>query len=685
MKSTNLFPFALLLTLALGLWPSALFGQRPTVGLVLSGGGAAGLAHIGVIRVLEEAGIPIDYVGGTSMGSIVGAMYALGYTPDEMEKLVKEMKWDALLIDQIPRNDMTFEYKEELQKYFYSFPVSLQGIQLPSGLVAGSNITNKLAGLTWSACNIRDFKRFPRPFLCVGADIVSGEEVVLTNGILHDALRASMAIPTAFTPVEVHGRLLVDGGFINNFPAEHVKAMGADILIGVDVQRDLYEKSELNSMVNLLKQMSTLTREDINIRNGNLCDLLIRPNTPGASTLTFHLADSIIRHGERTAREQWETIRALGENIRRAGGDALEIKPVRTPIDSVYVREMSFVGLMEISADYLQSRINLPFPAWLTPDDIYRALQRAMGTNRFSKVTYQLDPAPNGVRLVIRAEEKKRDLVHVGFHFDNLFNASLMAKADLRNLWRKGDHFSLNVTLGENPNLTTSYLFLNRKKRNYGLQIELNQMHAYEYRKGKKIGSYTYRDALADFILKTSFMDKYELSAGVQAEFASVAPNITFLDIGAFNSRMVNLYARFVKDDFNRVPYPTQGENVELSLKWVNDFTDRGMLPSFMIDYRHQTAIKVTPKLTFRPKVYAGLSFGDSIPYPYRSYLGGLGYYHKSVIPFVGFNYMERAADFGMVLRADLQYNIKGNHYVIWKNNIGTSSYCLSFTVTGDH
>jgi len=673
MKSLRPVTFFFFLISAFCLLPSALNAQRPKVGLVLSGGGAAGLAHIGVIKVLEEAGIPIDYVGGTSMGSIVGALYALGYTPEQLEEMALTEDWESLLTDEIPRNNMTYEYKEDLEKYFYSFPITKTGIQLPAGLVSGQNITNMLAGLTWQAYNIRDFNRFPRPFLCIGADIVTGKEVVLNSGVLHDAIRASMSIPTAFSPVEVQGKLMVDGGFINNFPAEHVKAMGADILIGVDVQRDLFKKSELNNMVNLLKQVSSLTREDINQKNRDLCDILIRPNTPGAGILTFWMADSIIRDGERTAREQWETLKALGDNLRKLGGE--EIHPVK-PLpryDSLFIREISYTGLEKVTPALIRAKMDLPFPAWLTPDDIFRAMQRAYGTNEFTKITYQLDPVPGGARLVVRAKEKVKNLVHIGFHYDNLFNVSLLMKGEMRNLWFKGDRLNLDLTLGENPNVTASYFFLSRKKRDWGIQTEFNRIHAYEYDEGHKIGSYLYRDALMNLVLRTTFHEEYAVSTGIQGEFASVAPDITFLQLGAFNSPMINYYIRFDKDNFNRVPYPTNGEKVEIALKWINNFTSAGYQPALSFNYRHQRAFRMTDKFSFQPSMMLSMAFGDSIPYPYRSYLGGLGYYHKTVIPFVGMNYMERSGNFGLVFRGDLQYNIKGNHYLILRNNIGKS------------
>lgn len=663
-----------LLSIALFLIPLSLMSQsRPKVGLVLSGGGAAGLAHIGVIKVLEEAGIPIDYVAGTSMGSLVGGLYAMGYTSAEMEKIAKQMDWTSILADEIPRNDMTFDYKDQLEKYFYDFPVNRGKLQLPTGLIAGTNITNTLAGLTWPAYKIRLFSQLPRSFLCIGADVVTGKEVVLRSGVLHDALRASMAIPTVFTPVEVNGALLIDGGFINNFPADHLKEMGADIIIGVDVQRDLYKKTDLNSVITILKQISTLTREDINARNRLLCNILIRTRTPGASTLTFGLADSIIRTGERDARAQWASLKNLAGKLNNYSyGDDKKVIPLPR-IDSVFVREMSFSGLEKVNPDFVQSSMNLPFPAWLRPDDIYRAMQRAYGTNEFSRITYQLEPVTDGTRLIIRAEEKDQNLVHVGLHFDNLFNASLLARADFRNLMKPGDQLGVDINLGENPSLRASYFFYFHDKRQYGFLGEISRLKAYEYRNNRKISSKIYRDWTLDFVTRTTWQNQFAATIGIQGEIAWLNPNIGDWQIQTTNSKMLNFYIQLKKDNFNKIPYPTRGDKAEVLIKEVNNFTTKGNIAALIFDFRYRRAIELSPKISLQPSVIATFALGDSIPYPYRSYIGGLGYYQKNFIPFAGMDYMERASNHALVLRTDLQYRLRTNHYLTLKLNVGKS------------
>jgi NTE family protein len=664
--------YLFILIILLALCNPAFSQERPKIGLVLSGGGASGLAHIGALKVIEKAGIPIDYIAGTSMGSIIGALYSIGFSADELESMVLQKDWDALMSDLIPRSDMSYESKVIQEKYFYSFPVNRSGIQLPSGLVAGNNIINMLAGLTLPAYRIRDFNELPIPYLCIGADIETGEEVVLNHGILHMALRASMAIPTYFTPVEMDGRLLIDGGFINNFPADHVKEMGADFIIGLDVQRELYSKDELTSLVNIMKQASSLTREEINRKNRELCDILIRPRTPGASVMSFGKAREIIDNGEQIAMEQWETLEGLGKNLAAMSSGNIESKTLPR-IDSILINEVSVEGLENISPNYLLSKVNLEFPAYFTPDDISEGLLRAYGTNYFKKVIYHIDPTESGNRLIISAEEKNEDQANVGLHFDNLFNASLLLNANFRNLWKRGDMLRVDLTLGENPHIGATYHLLSYNNYNFMLGLEYNKLVAYEYVEGRRTGEYNYRDLILDLSNRTSFNNVFALYTGFQAELTTLAPKINILDFESFNSKMLNFYVRLNKDSFDRVSFPSKGEKVEVLTKLVSDFTPDGLYPAFIFNYRHAIALRLGQKLSLHLGLSGGLAFGDSIPYSYRSYMGGLGYYHKSIFPFVGMDYMERAANHSAIVRADFQYNVSGDHYISWRNNAGKS------------
>jgi NTE family protein len=204
--------------------------QRPKVGLILSGGAAKGMAHVGVLKVIEEAGLPIDYIGGTSMGGLVSALYAIGYDADSLAGLVASVDWERMLSDDIPRRDLSIEEKTDFDRFIVRFPLQERKVKLPAGVVTGQNIENLFAELCSHVHDIQDFNKFQIPFLCVSVDVETGYEVIHRDGYLPSVMRATMAIPSVFTPQNINGKLLIDGGVLNNFPVDHVRDMGADIL-----------------------------------------------------------------------------------------------------------------------------------------------------------------------------------------------------------------------------------------------------------------------------------------------------------------------------------------------------------------------------------------------------------------------------------------------------------------------
>ena len=225
--------------------------KRPKIGLVLSGGGAKGFAHVGVLKVIEEAGIPIDYITGTSVGSIVGGLYAIGYNATMLENIIQNQNWEELLSNSFKREYISAITKEEQSRYLISLPIETKKISIPSGLLNGQNVMEFFTYLTYGYHDVIDFSKLPIPFECIAADIATGEEVVLKKGFLPKAIRASMAVPAAIAACEIDGRMLVDGGIVNNFPVDRCREMGADIIIGIDIQDKLLTKDKIKSIQKL--------------------------------------------------------------------------------------------------------------------------------------------------------------------------------------------------------------------------------------------------------------------------------------------------------------------------------------------------------------------------------------------------------------------------------------------------
>ena len=309
--------FWIFLMIVLLFGPDA-WGQRKKVGVVLSGGGAKGVAHIGVLKVLEEAGIPIDYIAGTSMGAIVGGLYAVGYSAKSLDSMVRVQNWPFLLSDRVYRYNLPFSEKETNEKYLLSVPLTHgKGLSVPAGFVSGQNIYNLFSELTIGYHDSIPFRDLPIPFSCVAANMIDGKEVVMDSGILPLAMRASMAIPGAFAPVIIDSMILVDGGISNNFPVDVAKNMGAEITIGVDLSTGLKDAEGLNSIIGVVDQLTSFMGMQNYEKNRKAVDLYMNPGLKGytAASFTSEAIDSMIARGERVARANWDNIMKLKQQI----------------------------------------------------------------------------------------------------------------------------------------------------------------------------------------------------------------------------------------------------------------------------------------------------------------------------------------------------------------------------------
>ena len=344
--------------------------KRPKVGLVLSGGGAKGFAHVGVLKVLEELEIPVDCITGTSMGSIIGGFYSMGYSAKEIEKMISMQNWDIVLTDYVYRKYIPLFDRDEYDRYAFSFPIKDRGVALPEGIVHGHNVLKLFSKYSLDFHSTTDFSKLPIPFACAGADIVNGEEYIMEEGYLPLAMRASMSIPTLFTPVNYDGRLLVDGGMINNFPVIKAKNMGADIIIGVDVQKGKKTKSELKNMNDIINQGIFFLGMDTYQKNKKYVDIYIKPNIDGYSVSDFYKADSLIAIGERAARKM---IPELMELKKKLGNDYQFKKQTLKPPhdnDTLFIKDIQIKGHKKLSELQILSKLHLKTPCKVSLKEI---------------------------------------------------------------------------------------------------------------------------------------------------------------------------------------------------------------------------------------------------------------------------------------------------------------------------
>jgi NTE family protein len=436
--------------------------ERPKIGLVLSGGGAKGLAHIGVLKSLEEAGIYPDYITGTSMGSIVGGLYAMGYSADQIDSIARGIDWSTLLSNEIALNKVAFEEKFYYGRYLIEFPFRNKKIGLPIGLIEGQELTLQLSNMTRPAHEIEDFNDLPIPFACMGANIVTGYPRVISSGLLPEALRASMAIPTFFTPMEIDSSLYVDGGLLKNFPVQEVIDMGADIVIGVSVSSGLESRENLNSMTSILSQAAFITSALDTEEQMKLVNILVLPNLEGFSTASFNASNEILEVGYETGKAYYNQFKQLADSLSIYG----PMKPPKRPkIPTEYRFEhIEIVGNKIVPSELIQGKLrvepNVPF----TIKKLEERISLLYGTLYFTKIVYSINPLTS--TLTIKVTESPRGSLRTAVHYDSDNKVGITLNLTLRNILFPSTRFIFEFDFAENPNAYLSYFKYLGKKQN---------------------------------------------------------------------------------------------------------------------------------------------------------------------------------------------------------------------------
>ncbi|MGB8491275.1 MAG: patatin-like phospholipase family protein [Bacteroidales bacterium] len=429
---------------------------RPRVGLVLSGGGALGMAHVGVIKVMEEAGLRPDFITGVSMGSIVGGMYSIGYSADSLYKILLAMNWGALLSNRIPENKIIFPEKKNFYNSSISLPVSFKKVMLPPGLINGQMIENSLSFYAWPAADLDDFSKLPIPYMCLGADLISGDVVELKKGYLPDAMRASMAVPSIFTPIKIDTALIIDGGFLRNFAASEIREMGADIVIGSYVGAYRANEKKLQSVTEIIKQLAfTMSIKDFDTEK-KVADLVIMPEIEDLSATDFDNVDTIVRRGYIAALPYRDYFVKLADSLNKYGNQ----DPIKNILDKQYY---SF-DKIELSGNKIYSDKQVLEVLNIEPGQktdkylISESIEYLYGKAWFDKVKYRVVPRNDSLILCIDCVEKPGVILYGSLHYDDALSAGIILKLSAKNLLTKGSVLDLDSYIGQYFRSRASFL-----------------------------------------------------------------------------------------------------------------------------------------------------------------------------------------------------------------------------------
>lgn len=644
--------------------------EPPKVGLVLSGGGSRGFAHIGVLKVLEEAGFRFDYISGTSMGSIVGGLYASGFNAHQIESLTATVDWTSLFKDEVRRRDMPFDEKPYAEKYIGG--LNFEGFKpvFPLGLIEGQKIETRLSSLTWRTNTIENFSDLPIPFICVASDVEKSQAAVLDRGNLAEAMRASMAIPTIFTPVTIEGKLLVDGGTIRNFPVQDIKNLGADFILGIDVGTPTKRRSELRSAVDIINQVIGFRNTETNLKQRSLCDYLITPDLEGFSSYDFSSPEMLIEAGEESARKVLIGLTLLADSLNKLGRE--EERTVFFTPDSVFVEDIYVMGLNEMTRSFVVSTFEHQTPGWLDSEKIEKGIERVYNTMFFKKVNYRLKKTENAYVLVIVVEENKNDRLNLGLRYDSYENAQMLVNMTLRNFIIHSSKLSCDLKLGENYSFRADYYLYTafgypRNKIGIILSAGLLQKYYYLYHEGARYAKLDGKSLFSSLSLGWTFFGKYQISAGVNFDFSSIKPSVAPIDFKNTVYSGLVFTGRIDMDNLDRISFPGSGVKTvfkaSLSDRQFGSKEDFVKLETDMIFF-----VPASERAVLFCGIWGGVSQAESLSLQNMFYTGG----HKPTAclnTFLGYENMELKGSQLAAMRTGVRFEPFDNRFLEFQIN----------------
>jgi NTE family protein len=674
--------------------------KRPKIGVVLSGGGAKGFAHIGVLKVLEQAGVKIDYIGGTSMGAVVGGLYATGYNATQIDSIFKATNFDELLQDYIPRTSKNFYEKQNDERYAVSLPFRKFSLGVPIALSKGMYNYNLLAKLTHKVRHVRDFNQLSIPFVCIATDIESGKEVIMHSGYLAQAMLASSAFPTLFSPVEIDGRLLIDGGVSNNYPVEEIRKMGADIVIGVDVQDDLKDRNALNDATRILVQISNLQMIESMKDKILKTDMYIKPDISKFTVISFDQGDEIIKRGEEAAFACYEKIKSYGRGN-------YQLNELKTTVDSLNINKIIVNDLKNYTASYVIGTLGFKQGSTICYDDLKKGINTLNATQNFSTISYTIEKNENGGDdlHIDLTEIKTKSFLKFGLHYDGLYKSAVLVNLTQKKSLFRNDVLSVDFALGDNFRYDLDYYIDNGFYFSFGLKSRYNQFNrnvSTDFNNGSILSQFAINKLNIDFsdltnqaYLQTLFFQKFLIGGGVELKHISIESRTLQDNKTIFeDSDYLSLFGSVKYDSFDNKYFPKKGwffngdiHTYLYSTNFTNQFNRFSII-------KGEVGITRTFYKKFNVKFTsdAGFSFGESSVHFLDFVLGGYGFnainnfkhfYGYDFISLAGDSYIKSAATVDVEFYKKNHLNFSANYANVENKLFSTGNWLSTPTYSG--
>ena len=626
--------------------------KQPKIGLVLSGGGAKGFAHVGVLKEIDKAGLQIDYIGGTSIGAIVGALYAVGYSGAQIEKIILETDFVALLRDKLPRSTTPFFEKEYGEKAVISFPIVKRKIGLPKAVSKGQNMLNLLLELFSETENISDFSEFQIPFFSIATDVETGGQVLLEKGSLPIALRASGSFPTLLNPVPLGDTLLIDGGVANNFPVDLMREKGADIIIGVDVQGRLYEKEKLTSVVAILNQIVSYKMYNQRDFKKNQIEVYMHPEISKYNVVDFDKKIEILKEGEKTAAKYAKILNeiALKQTHKK------KRRTTTKNTQKVVLSKITIHGIKNHSRAYVLGKLNLMQGDLVSRNDITKRIHLLSATNNYEQISYSLkETIAGGTEIIFSLVElSKKPTLDLGVHYDVLYESSVLARYKQEGVFTNNDVFSFDAILGDKLRYNLNYFVDNGFYVSYGFRSRYNRFSANTAFNNLVPNSpvvhsvnLKYIDFTNQLFVQTTFDRKFALGIGLEQKKLNVSTETVLENNAATvldDTNYLNAFGYLKLDTYDQKYFVKKGYFADLAFKWYLNSSKRNE------DFQGFGQAKGTfgfattflKKITFQNTNEAGFTLGNPSSNIFDFYLGGYNQnYINTFVSMYGYEFSE--------------------------------------------
>ncbi|XHP73819.1 Outer membrane protein assembly factor BamA [Arenibacter antarcticus] len=670
------------------------------IGLVLSGGGAKGLAHIGALKVIEEAGVKIDYIGGTSMGAIVGALYASGYTASELDSIFRSTNFMSLIQDNVPRSSKTFYEKEDSERYAITLPFNGFKITIPQAISGGQSIYNEFVRLLYHVKDVKDFSKLKIPFVCIATDIETGDEVRLDHGYLPQAILASGTFPSLFRPVELDGKVLIDGGVVNNYPLREVKKMGADIIIGVDVQHGLSDRENLVSATEILLQINNYRTVRDMEKKSELTDIYITPDIKEYSVIDFNYGSAIIDKGEVAARLKFDDLVKLAGDpfVKKRGVIPAKLK------DTIHVNELMIQGNYNYSRAYIMGKLRFNVDDDITFAKLQRGINNLSATGNFRSIKYEMLGNGDGVGLLLNVTENPDKMfIRLGLHYDDLYKSAGIANLTKKNFLMDDDVASFDIIIGDNLRYNLEYYVdkgfywsfgINSNFDDFNKEIDFDLIRSnFEVDASSNIQkiNLSATDLTNQVYVQTVLKEEFAFTLGLEhkllkystktlnvADTTSTSSTVPSNSRTYFeNSNFYSAYGKLTYDTYDDIFFPTKGLFFDgdfhfyvLSSDFNNNFKEFSIGKA-----RMGGAFSLFNKVYLNLEAEGGFKWGISPVASMDFILGGFGtHLVNNAIPFYGYDFLSLVGNSFVKTTAKIDYEfVPKNHILITANfaNVG--------------